>query len=100
MNNRLIHKITSFLKQESIEKAWIFGSFSRGEETHHSDIDLMIRFSGDKKITLFYYIRLKNELERITGKHIDLVEEGQLKEFAVPEFEKEKILIYEKKNSR
>ena len=45
MNRRLIHKITSFLEQESIDKAWIFGSFSRGEETRSSDIDLMIRGS-------------------------------------------------------
>lgn len=99
MNDLLINKINAFLEHESIDKAWIFGSFSRNEENPESDIDILVRFSGDKKITLFYYIRLKNELEHLTGRHIDLVEEGQLKSFVVPEFEKEKKLIYERKNS-
>ncbi|MBN1821773.1 MAG: nucleotidyltransferase domain-containing protein [Prolixibacteraceae bacterium] len=84
------------MQKESIEKAWLFGSFAKENENDESDIDLVIRFTKDKKITLFYYIRLKNNLEQITGRHIDLVEEGQLKLFAVPDFEKDKILIYER----
>jgi len=99
MNDKLIHRIKAFLEKESIDKAWIFGSFSRGDETQESDIDLLVRFSRDKKITLFYYIRLKNELEQITGRQIDLVEERQLKNFAALDSEKEKILIYERKNT-
>jgi len=96
MNKLLINKINSFLKHESIEKAWLFGSFAKDSENSESDIDMVVRFMENKKITLFYYIRLKNNLEQITGRHIDLVEEGQLKSFAAPEFEKDKILIYER----
>ena len=98
MENILLNKISAFLGHEPIEKAWIFGSFSRKEENKKSDIDLMVKFVENKKITLFYYLKLKNELEKLTGKSIDLVEEGQLKDFAIPGFKKDKILIYERKN--
>jgi predicted nucleotidyltransferase len=81
-----------------VDKAWVFGSFSRNEEDDKSDIDLLVQFSKNKKITLFYYLKLKNKLEQLTGKNIDLVEEGQLKTFAQADFEKDKILIYERKD--
>jgi hypothetical protein len=82
VNNHLINKINSILSHELIDKAWVFGSFSRNEENENSDIDLLVQFSKTEKITLFYYLRLKNHLEEITGRNVDLVEEGQLTHFA------------------
>ena len=38
-----------------------------------------------------------NDLQDLTGKRIDLVEDGQLKNFAVRSVENEKVLIYERK---
>ncbi|GAB1454235.1 hypothetical protein MASR2M47_42910 [Draconibacterium sp.] len=98
MDNSLFQKINAFLSHEMVDKAWVFGSFSRNEEDDKSDIDLLVQFSKNKKITLFYYLKLKNKLEQLTGKNIDLVEEGQLKTFAQADFEKDKILIYERKD--
>ena len=100
MDNLLINKINSYFNHEMIEKAWVFGSFSRNEENENSDIDLLVKFSKNKKITLFYYLKLKNELEVLTGRQVDLIEDGQLKKFALSGFEKDKILIYERKNQR
>ena len=37
-------RILRYFQDQPISKAWIFGSFSRGEETPESDIDLMITF--------------------------------------------------------
>jgi predicted nucleotidyltransferase len=98
MDSSLIQKINAYLSHEMVDKAWVFGSFSRNEEDDKSDIDLLVQFSKNKKITLFYYLKLKNKLEQLTGKNIDLVEEGQLKTFAQADFEKDKILIYERKD--
>lgn len=98
MDNSLFQKINAYLSHELIDKAWVFGSFSRNEENENSDIDLLVQFSKDKKITLFYYMRLKNKLENLTGKNVDLIEAGQLKNFAKDSFEKDKILIYERKD--
>ena len=98
MNQNIINKISNYFNTKPIEKAWIFGSYSRNEESDKSDIDILVKFSPDKKITLFYYLRLKNELEKLTGKAVDLVEEGQLKKFAVKNFNEDNVLIYERTN--
>ena len=41
MNNQIVNKIKNFLDNESVDKAWIFGSFSQNEEDRESDIDLL-----------------------------------------------------------
>lgn len=57
-----------------------------------------VSFSEGSKINLFKYIHIVNDLRELTGKKIDLVEDGQLKPFARESAEHDKILIYERKN--
>ena len=97
MNPILTNKIVSYFQTQPVEQAWVFGSFARNEETENSDIDILISFSKDSKITLFRYIHMVNDLKAITGKNIDLVENGKLKDFAKTSAESEKILIDERK---
>lgn len=74
MKQVIVNKLKDFFKLQPIKKAWVFGSYSRGEETHESDIE-----------------------RKVLHKDIDLVEEGQLKDFAKDSAERDKILIYERK---
>ncbi len=97
MNSALVNKISAYFSNQPIEKAWIFGSYARAEEDKQSDIDILIDFTSDARVTLFKYIHIVNDLQQLTGKKIDLVEEGQLKQFAEKSAENEKILIYERK---
>ena len=39
MNAHVSKTISDFCKTQPIEKAWVFGSFSRGEERDDSDVD-------------------------------------------------------------
>ncbi|MDR0873384.1 MAG: nucleotidyltransferase domain-containing protein, partial [Prevotellaceae bacterium] len=39
MNTRVINKLKNALPDYPIEKAWLFGSYARGEETRKSDVD-------------------------------------------------------------
>ncbi len=98
MNADLANKISSYLASQPIDKAWLFGSYARGEETKQSDIDLLVEFSKNSQITLLQYAHIINELEKITGKSVDLVESGYLKPFAKQSAEHDKILIYERRN--
>ena len=100
MNITLVNKISNYFSNQPIEKAWIFGSYAREEEDKKSDIDILVNFSTDAKVTLFKYIHIINDLHALTGKKIDLVEDGQLKPFARESAEHEKILIYERKTKR
>jgi predicted nucleotidyltransferase len=96
MDSTMLNNIVMILSKSPVEKAWLFGSFARNEDDSDSDIDMLVRFSSDEKITLFRYGGIVYNLEQITGKKVDLVEDGMLKPFALESAEKDKILIYEK----
>ena len=96
MKQAVIHKLQDFFSIQPIEKAWVFGSYSRGEETKDSDMDILVRFIKDANITLFKYVSIANALQELLHIRIDLVEEGQLKDFAKDSAERDKILIYER----
>ena len=93
----LIDKIKTYFVEQPIEKAWLFGSFARNEESLDSDIDLLVRFKKPNNIDLFDYVGLTQDLEDLTGRQVDLVEEGRLIPNAEKIVEREKILIYERK---
>ena len=92
----LFAKIKQQLSKYPIEKAWVFGSFARKEDQPDSDIDLLVRFSVDQPIDLFEYIGIQQDLEDLTGRHIDLVEEGQELAKIRPFIHRDKKLIYER----
>ena len=96
MKQDIINKLRGFFAVQPIEKAWIFGSFSRGNDTRQSDIDILVRFDNDAQITLFKYASMVYSLQKLLHKKVDLVEEGQLKDFAVNSAEQDKILVYER----
>ena len=100
MKQTIINKLKQFFAYQPIEQAWVFGSYSRGEETKDSDIDILVRFAKDANITLFKYVSIADALQKLLHKKIDLVEEGQLKEFAKHSAEQDKILIYEREAER
>lgn len=95
----LIRKIKKYFKSAPIEKAWIFGSFARNEESFDSDIDLLIRFPKSHKIDLFEYVGMRQDLEDITGRQIDLIEEGQELDNIRTIIKTEKKLIYDRKKA-
>ncbi|MDR3189288.1 MAG: nucleotidyltransferase domain-containing protein [Prevotellaceae bacterium] len=96
MDSKMLNDIITVLGKSPVEKAWLFGSFARNEEDSQSDIDMLVRFSPNEKITLFRYGGIVYNLEQITGRKVNLVEEGMLKPFALEATEKDKVLIYEK----
>ncbi|MFS6555242.1 nucleotidyltransferase domain-containing protein, partial [Parabacteroides distasonis] len=40
----MIEKIRQYLSTQPVKKAWLFGSFSRGEESETSDVDILVEF--------------------------------------------------------
>ena len=88
--------ILKYLQEQPISKAWIFGSFSRGEETPESDIDIMVTFLPGSKVGLFKFNQIKEDLEKLTGRSIDLVTETSLLPFASASVMADRKLIYER----
>lgn len=94
---QLIERVRDYLKNKPIDKAWIFGSFARSQESYDSDIDIIVKFKQPNNLDLFDYVGLTVDLEEITGRQIDLVEEGYVLPNAKKKIEEEKVLIYESK---
>ncbi len=99
MSPALKSQISQYFSDKPISKAWIFGSYATNSVHKGSDIDILVEFTDTSNITLFYYAKLINELEKLTGKKIDLAENGQLKSFAIDSVNKQKQLIYERKTT-
>lgn len=94
---QLIERVRDYFKNKPIDKAWIFGSFARNQESYDSDIDLIVKFKQPNDLDLFDYVGLKIGLEEITGRQVDLVEEGYVLPNAKKKVEEEKVLIYDRK---
>lgn len=92
----IVPKIREYLATQPITRAWLFGSFSRGEETENSDVDILVDFDKDARIGLFKYAGIYGDLKELLGREVDLVQNGALKAFAVESAEQDKILIYER----
>ncbi|MEM4335562.1 MAG: nucleotidyltransferase family protein [Candidatus Anstonellales archaeon] len=54
-----------------VSAMYVFGSFSKGVENKKSDIDILVEFS--QPVSLFTFLSLKNFLEELLGRKVDLV---------------------------
>lgn len=95
MDPILVNKIIEYFKTKPIDKAWVFGSFARGEERKESDVDILIRFSPDAKMGLAYFGMIC-DLEDMLNRPVDLVIDGDLLPFAQESANHDKMLIYER----
>lgn len=90
--------IAEYFKTQPVLKAWLFGSYARGEETEDSDVDLLVKFDRSLPIGLFAYIRMHRELEEKLGRKVDLIEEGTLRPAAQKTANRDLKVIYERSN--
>jgi predicted nucleotidyltransferase len=58
----------------------IFGSYSRGEETPDSDVDIVYETLPDTYLNLHSYLSLQKELSLLTHTKIDLVNKKYINE--------------------
>lgn len=93
MNTQMSNKIRNYFKTQPVEKAWVFGSFSRGEERADSDVDIMVSFIPGTHLGLKFF-QMNLELERLLKRPVDLVVEGDLLPFAEKKANHDKVLVY------
>jgi len=92
----MTQQIAEYFKTQPILKAWLFGSFARGEETKDSDVDLLVVYDRSQPIGLFRYARMHRELEERLGRKVDLVESGTLRPAVSATADRDKKMIYER----
>jgi predicted nucleotidyltransferase len=69
------HKEVLF-KKYPLKSMAIFGSYSRGEETMDSDVDVMVELNGPIGIR---FLDLNYEIEKLLHKKVDLVSKRGIK---------------------
>jgi hypothetical protein len=96
MSTEMIETIREYFKTQPVLKAWIFGSFARGEETPESDVDILVVYDDSKPVGLMKIANMYVNLKKLLQREVDLVEEGTLLPFAVESANRDKKLIYER----
>jgi len=82
MNNKLTLpkvKIEKFCLKWNIVEFSLFGSILRDDFDTESDIDILISLSEEADLDLYDWITMIEELEKIFGREVDLVEKGTLR---------------------
>lgn len=95
----LYHNILAdFFKDQPVRRAYIFGSYVRGENKPGSDLDILVEM--EPGIGLFEFISIQNELKIALKIQIDLVSANGLSSLIKPYIDSEKMLVYEKQPIR
>jgi predicted nucleotidyltransferase len=96
MNLQLISKtIAEYFKTQPVLKAWLFGSFARGEQKDESDVDILVVLDHSQIIGMKFF-GMYEDLKELLGRDVDLVTEDSLADFARQSVDNDKILIYER----
>ena len=56
-----------------IQRLSVFGSAARGELRPDSDVDLIVKFAEGERWSLWEFVSLKDELEALFGRPVDLL---------------------------
>jgi predicted nucleotidyltransferase len=90
----ITQQIVDYFKTQPVVKAWIFGSYARGEQTENSDIDILIQ--PEQSVGLFKLSGMHLDLQDMLHIDVDLVTVKGLLPFARKSADRDKILIYER----
>jgi predicted nucleotidyltransferase len=93
LTDEKIKTITDYFRSKPVLKAYLFGSYVRGEADQHSDIDILVDLDYSQKIGL-QFIQMKIDLEKLLNSKVDLVSSKGLSKYIKPLVESEKQIIY------
>jgi len=85
--------ISDYFQDKPVLKAYLFGSYVRGEANEQSDVDILIELDYSQSIGLAF-VEMQLDLQNILSRKVDLVSERGLSKFIKPFIEQEKELIY------
>lgn len=98
MDASINKKISDYFATQPVLKAWVFGSYARGEEREDSDIDLLVELDESQRIGIRFF-GMYVDLKELLGREVDLVAEGCLMSYAEESANRDKKLIYERNRS-
>ncbi len=95
LSDNEIKTIQEYFANQPVDKAFLFGSYSRNEALDESDVDILVELDYSQHIGMSF-VSMKFDLEEKLQKKIDLVSSGAVSRYILPFINKDKRLIYEK----
>jgi predicted nucleotidyltransferase/DNA-binding XRE family transcriptional regulator len=93
--NEILRKIQEVIsKFQKVEKAWIYGSFARKDDSPKSDVDIAVQ--ADESFSYFDLVEIQNELEKIINRKIDVGFMDSFKPYILEHVKEDLKLIYER----
>ena len=74
----LRHHLPELRERYAIQSLGVFGSYVRGEQSKHSDLDVLVEVDNSA-LTLLKFIELENTLSYLVKIKVDLVDKSVLK---------------------
>ena len=93
LDNNQIDSIRAYFMTRPVLKAYLFGSYVRGDADNQSDIDILVDLDYSQRIGL-QFIQMKIDLEKILNNKVDLVSSNGISKYIKPIVDSEKQLIY------
>ena len=91
--------IAEYFKTQPVLKAWLFGSYARGEQTPDSDVDILFEPDySEESYSLFTHGGMYMDLRELLDREVDLIVDGTLRPYAARTAERDKVLIYERES--
>lgn len=87
--------IRDYLQDKPVVRAYVFGSYARGEANAFSDLDLLVELDYSLPIGL-QFVGMKYDLEDQLQKPVDLVSINAVSSRIRPFIDQDKQLVYER----
>lgn len=66
------------LRRHGVAKAFVFGSYAKGEQAKDSDIDILIEYAPGVRKSLLTHVKIISELREALQRDVDVVTEASL----------------------
>lgn len=90
-----IQIVKHYFSGKPVIRAYVFGSYSRGDADKDSNLDILVDLDYSEHIGLGF-VTMQSELQQKLKKKIDLVSSKAISKYISPFIEKDKVLIYER----
>ena len=88
---KLKDEIAHILRRHDVQRAAFFGSFATGQAKEHSDVDILVEFTGRK--SLLDLVALKIEIEEALQRKVDVLTYDSLTPLIREQVLKEQVTI-------
>ncbi|RYF74648.1 MAG: hypothetical protein EOO39_08240, partial [Cytophagaceae bacterium] len=76
--------LTDYFRTKPVKRAYLFGSYVRGEQSETSDIDILVELDYEQGADFFGFIQMQDELTILLKKPVDLLSANGLSTFIKP----------------